>query len=155
MVKTSKKVKSGESALLQGSLYSSPPHPVGPPHGETAPANSRGLAAVGGRSQQHCFVLGPIVLYCIGRFVFFHWAYLFRVSRVRPWATADPGGGLRNTLDVTLYRPHSFKGSALCSCCPVGPSRSILVLERRGLGALVCHFVVTRPEDIAARRDAL
>ena len=31
LVKTSKKVKSGESALLHGSLYSSPPHPVGPP----------------------------------------------------------------------------------------------------------------------------
>ena len=59
-----------------------------------------------------------------------------------PWATADPGGGLRNTLYVTLYRPHSFKGSALCSCCPVHPSRSILV-ERpqrgREWGFFVCH----------------
>ena len=35
----------------------------------------------------------------------------------------------------------------------VDPSRSILVLERRRLGAGVCRFVVTRTEDIFLNGD--
>ena len=124
LVKTSKKVKSGESALLHGSLYSSPPHPVGPPMERPLPQIAGAWWPLGdGRNnivlywdRLYCIVLGDCPL------------------PLGPPISGEPGPPLGNgrpgrrptkhaILYVTLYRPHGFKGSALCSCCPVDPSR--------------------------------